>query len=137
MNTPLDARGLPPGYPFKPDYEVTPREARDALAVSTPRTILVDVRTTPEVEIASIPGAVHIPLDQIERRADEIDARPGDRVLTLCHHGVRSLKAALALRALGHPDAKSVAGGIELWSLAADASVPRYTRAGAICTRVP
>src|SRR5205823_6209638 len=29
----LDARGLPPGYPFKPDWEVTPREVKSMLDV--------------------------------------------------------------------------------------------------------
>lgn len=134
---PLDEQGLPLGYPFKTDYEITPRQARDMLAARSP-VVIVDVRTAPELDAASIKGPfVHIPLDEIERRAGEIDADSDTPVLTLCHHGVRSLKAALALRALGHPNTRSIAGGIDLWSLAADANVPRYERSGGVCRVLP
>jgi rhodanese-related sulfurtransferase len=42
-----------------------------------------------------------------------------------CHHGVRSLRAALALRQLGI-NAKSMAGGIDLWSIDIDPAIRRY-----------
>ncbi len=132
--SPLDARGLPIGYPFKPEYEITPREA--AAMVKAGRAIIVDVRTTPELETAAVAGAQHIELSEIERRADEVDAPEGAEVLVLCHHGVRSMKATLALRQLGHPSAKSIAGGIELWSLAVDAGVPRYERGGGVIRKL-
>ena len=79
----------------------------------------------PESLLLVAPG-LSIPLDEIEDRHDEIDEAP--LVGILCHHGVRSLKAALALQHLGHKNVVSIFGGIELWSLAVDASVPRYTR---------
>lgn len=134
---PLDPRGLPAGYAFKPEYEITPRDA-DALIKSGKPVVVIDVRTQPEIETSVIRSAfVHIPLDQIETRADEIDAPEGAEVLTLCHHGIRSVKAALALRALGFPNARSIAGGIDLWTDAVDPTVPRYERAGGVCRRVP
>ncbi len=123
----LDARGLPAGYPFKPALEITPRDAR-TIFEQPGRMVMVDVRTKPEWDLVHLEGAVHIPLDEIEKRHDEIEAAPGQELAIMCHHGVRSLKAALALRALGHPNAMSIAGGMELWSLAADAGVPRYER---------
>lgn len=126
----LDARGLPHGYPLKPEYEITPRDAASLLALR--RLVLVDVRTAPEVEVASIPGALHLPLDQFEARFDEvqsaIEENPGAPVAFLCHHGVRSMRAALAARAMGVEGALSIAGGIDVWSQAVDASVPRYER---------
>lgn len=133
MNTPLDERGLPRGWAFKPEFEVTPREASQA---APSRVVIVDVRTAPEWEIARVAGSVHIPLDELERRADEIESEGRD-VLVLCHHGVRSLKGALALRALGIAGAKSIAGGIEAWSLGVDSRVPRYERSGGVCRLVP
>jgi adenylyltransferase/sulfurtransferase len=73
---------------------------------------------------------VHVPLSELEKRHDEIEPAPGQQVAILCHHGVRSLKATHALRALRKDLAqcRSVAGGIELWSRAADPAVPRYER---------
>jgi rhodanese-related sulfurtransferase len=120
--------GLPPGASLRPD-EVSPAEAKRRLAGGT--LLLVDVRTGPEWDLVRIDGSVHLPLDQFEQRHDEIEPAPGQTVAFLCHHGRRSLTAALAARALGRPDlagALSVLGGIDLWSRTADASVPRYER---------
>lgn len=122
--TPFDARGLPPGYSFKPSYEITAAEARDAM---TRGLLLVDVRTSEEHGLAHVAGAVHIPLHELESRMDELGDHQGP-IAFLCHHGVRSLKATLMARAMGKPQAMSVAGGIEAWSLAADQRVPRYER---------
>lgn len=130
MNVALDARGLPVGYPYKPDLEVTPREAR-AMGASA---LIVDVREPGEHACSCVPGSILIPLGEVTARAEEVRSRAesGARVLTLCHHGVRSIKAALALRRAGI-EASSIAGGIELWSLAVDPSVKRYTREGTVC----
>lgn len=128
MSIPLDARGLPLGYPFKPEWEVTPRQTRAALDAASPP-ILLDVRRPDEVERARITGAVHIPMDQIERRADELEDEAGARtrpIIVHCHHGVRSMRVTATLRALGFSDVRSMAGGIDLWSATVDAGVPRY-----------
>lgn len=129
MSSPaLDDRGLPAGYPFRPDLELTPRQASDGLAAG--RLVLIDVRTPEEREAAQIPGSIHVPLHELQERADEIDAGAGGAVAVICHHGARSMKGALMLRALGFPAARSVAGGIDLWSIAVDPSIPRYTQVG-------
>jgi rhodanese-related sulfurtransferase len=117
---------LPAGYHFRPEYELTPRDAHAALAAGT--LLLVDVRTQPEWDRARVANSVHIPLDQLEKRWDEIEPASGQQVAILCHHGVRSMKATLMLRQFGLTNVKSVAGGIDHWSLTADPSVPRYTR---------
>ncbi len=134
MTGTLNAQGLPNGYVFKPDWEVTPRETK-AMMEQGANVLVVDVRLKPEWEFAHVKGSVLVPLDELEARASEIqamvDENPGCRVLTLCHHGIRSLKAAAMLRDHGIPDVKSVAGGMEAWSLGADTSVPRYERQGA------
>lgn len=128
---PLDDQGLPPGYPFRPGLELTPRQAAQRLQAGTLR--LIDCRTRPEWDTARVPGAEHVPLDQIADRAHELEGGP---VAVICHHGVRSLKAVLFLRDHGLDDALSVAGGIDLWSLAVDPSVPRYERDASGCRRL-
>jgi rhodanese-related sulfurtransferase len=132
----LDATGLPVGYPFKPDLEVTPRQAREMLEQGA--ALLVDVRTPAEVQAARIKGAVDIPLGELGSRLGEIEkllaGREDVALIVHCHVGGRSMKAALFLRERGLEHAKSMAGGIEAWSLGVDAAVPRYERsmAGAI-----
>lgn len=122
--SPFDSRGLPAGYPFKPEYEIFASDARAALAHGL---LLIDVRTSEELELARVPAATHIPLSELEKRIDEIADHNGP-IAFMCHHGVRSMKATLMARALGKPQAMSVAGGIDAWSLSADNSIPRYER---------
>jgi len=124
----LDPRGLPAGYPFRPEYEVLARDAAARLAAG--QLVLVDVRTIEEVGVARVAGAIHVPLNELESRFEEVEraaeTRPGAAVAFLCHHGVRSMKAALFARGRGIEGAMSVAGGIDLWSLGVDAGVARY-----------
>lgn len=127
---PLDARGLPLGYPFKPDWEITPRETQRQRATAPADSfILLDCRRPEEWQATRIPGSRHIPMGEIERRADELESDDGSRntpIVVHCHHGVRSLKVTAALRAMGFRNARSMAGGIDLWSIDIDPSVARY-----------
>lgn len=136
MTKAIDENGLPAGYPFKPSYEIAPRRAADML--SRGEALLVDVRLAEERDVARVRAVgdeIHAPLHQLNEHLDDIeDAASGRPILTLCHHGVRSIKAALALRGCGFQDAHSIAGGIENWSRAIDQMVPRYTRDGAQCS---
>jgi rhodanese-related sulfurtransferase len=129
----MDERGLPPGAVIRPEYEVTPRQLEQMLS-GQDRPLVLDVRLDSEFRTAQIKGSLHIPLHLLEGRVDEVvDAADGRMVVTLCHHGVRSLKASLFLRQAGVANAMSMAGGIEAWSLAIDSSVPRYERNGEAC----
>ena len=87
---------------------------------------LLDVRQPWEHETAALPGSTLIPLGELPRRAAEIQPPPGALLVVYCHHGVRSLSGAAILEANGIPEAYSLAGGIEAWSLLVDPSVPRY-----------
>lgn len=127
--SPLDPRGLPPSYPFKPDWEVTPRATAERLKAGDAAFVLLDCRRPDEHAIAHIEGSLLIPMDQIERRVDELETDDGSKnreIVVHCHHGMRSLRVAATLRALGFTNVKSMAGGIDLWSLDVDQRVPRY-----------
>jgi adenylyltransferase/sulfurtransferase len=87
---------------------------------------LVDVRQVWEHETAALPNSVLVPLDELVDRVDEVEPPPGALVVTYCHHGVRSLSAAVVLDRAGKPGALSLRGGIDAWSIAIDPSVPRY-----------
>lgn len=120
----LDARGLPVGYPYREDLEVTPRMVREMMADRA--VYLVDCRTRAEAATARIEGAVLIPLDELAGAAERIESESGDLpVVVHCHMGGRSMKAALYLRSRGI-EAKSMAGGIDVWSVDIDSRVPRY-----------
>lgn len=126
--------GLADSYPLRQDLEYTPREANALLHAG--RLVLVDCRTQEEFEFAHIQGAIHIPLAEIETRHDEIELPAGSELAVMCHLGVRSMRATMALRTLGFDSCRSIAGGIDAWSLGADASIPRYVRSGGLITRI-
>jgi rhodanese-related sulfurtransferase len=90
--------------------------------------VLVDVRNPPEADIAVIPGATLIPLDQIESgmAIDQIrDLAAGKKLYVHCKLGGRSAKALIALGRHGI-EGINVAGGIDAWSQEVDPAVPRY-----------
>jgi rhodanese-related sulfurtransferase len=125
----LDARGLPVGYNFRPDWEVTPRQVQARITSAPESALLLDCRRPDEWDRNRLPGAVHIPMQETDRRADELeDAERGRNhpIIVYCHHGVRSLRVAATLRAMGFSDVKSMAGGIDAWSMGVDPTVPRY-----------
>ncbi len=74
---------------------------------------LIDVRNRDEFNAGSIPGAVNIPLDDLRRRAAELDHhRP---VIVHCLVGQRGHTAACLLTQLGY-DAVNLDGGFRTWS---------------------
>ena len=86
--------------------------------------LLIDVREHNEIAIAALPGAVVCPLSQADHWIDNVPT--GRSLVLMCHHGVRSMHAAMALAARGHQDITNMTGGIDLWSQQVDPSVPRY-----------
>jgi adenylyltransferase/sulfurtransferase len=90
------------------------------------RVYLVDVRQPWEHEIAALPGSVLVPLDELVARGEEIAPPEGATVVAYCHHGVRSLSAAVLLERMGLADVVSLRGGIDAWSLRVDPRVARY-----------
>jgi rhodanese-related sulfurtransferase len=105
--------------------EITPPELAAKLKAGEKITLL-DVRQVWENELAALPNSVLIPLDELPRRIEEVQALSGSQVVVYCHHGVRSFHAAAYLMRCGLPDVASLASGIEGWSLKVDPSVQRY-----------
>jgi rhodanese-related sulfurtransferase len=87
---------------------------------------LLDVRRPDEHETARIQGSVLVPLDELPSRTDEIVSAEGAMIVAYCHHGVRSLSAAVLLERAGFQNVVSLRGGIDAWSREIDPAVPRY-----------
>jgi molybdopterin/thiamine biosynthesis adenylyltransferase/rhodanese-related sulfurtransferase len=88
--------------------------------------LLVDVRGSQERAIASIPGALAIHLDEF-RSGAATPKIPFDRpVVVHCRSGIRSEEASRILMEAGHPDVRSLAGGVLAWVREVDPSQPSY-----------
>jgi adenylyltransferase/sulfurtransferase len=103
--------------------EITPSELSTTIA-TTQAPLLVDVREPYEWHIGHIPGSVHVPLSSLRSRLTELEA--GREVVTVCHHGIRSLLALEILKAAGFEDVRSLRGGIEAWAQEVDPKMERY-----------
>jgi|SRR5579871_3561267 len=103
--------------------EIAPVELKQILD-RRDKILLVDVREPWEFDIAHIADSKLIPMGSVPANLQSIDS--GDPVVCYCHHGMRSLDVAVWLRAQGVENARSLAGGIDRWSLEIDQKVPRY-----------
>jgi sulfur-carrier protein adenylyltransferase/sulfurtransferase len=104
--------------------EVNPAELALELDGPTPP-LLVDVRTAQERTIATIEPSLHLDLGEFVERAPTEIPRDAE-VVIYCHSGMRSAQAAMWLKANGWSHPRSLAGGIDEWSLLVDPRIPRY-----------
>ena len=86
--------------------------------------VLLDVREHGELEICRLPGITHIPLGELSVRHIELD--PDAETVCICHHGVRSAHAAVALAQLGFEALWNLSGGIDRWAREVEPGMPRY-----------
>lgn len=126
----LLAPGEEPLYPAGMlPYEIEPEVLLD-LQQNTGKSgskpfLVLDVREPWEVQAAPFHGSLPMPMGDIPSRAHgELD--PEQHIITVCHHGVRSMNVAVWLRNQGFDQAQSLAGGIDAWALRIDPSLPRY-----------
>jgi len=73
---------------------------------------VVDVRWQNEWDAGHLEGAMHIPIDELDDRLDELDRT--QPVVTVCRSGSRSASAAEQLRAEGF-EADNLDGGLLGW----------------------
>jgi len=115
--------GCTPPEPMELEFEILPSELAARRSAGEPLTV-IDVREDWEFAIAHLEGATLVPLSTLVN-AERGIAREGE-LIVYCHHGVRSARAAEYLRSCGITGARSLAGGIDRWSLEIDPTVPRY-----------
>ncbi|MGK3991516.1 thioredoxin domain-containing protein [Sorangium sp. So ce136] len=99
--------------PFLPRAEGAIRAAELAQLIREGQVVAVDTREGPGYGRAHIPGAVHLPLDEIEGRLAELHMLPGAPVL-YCRAGDRSKEMAAKLAEEGVPVA-FLEGGFLSW----------------------
>ncbi|MEB3884594.1 molybdopterin-synthase adenylyltransferase MoeB [Lyngbya sp. CCY1209] len=108
--------------------EMTVKDLKALLDSGADDFVLIDVRNPNEYEIAQIPGAVLIPLPDIERGEGVEKVKGllnGHRLIAHCKMGGRSARALGILKEAGI-EGVNVQGGITAWSKEVDPSVPQY-----------
>jgi rhodanese-related sulfurtransferase len=103
--------------------EITPQELKARLDRRDP-VVLLDVRQDWETKLCRLENAVHIPIEEIARRTEELN--PEDEVVVYCHVGQRSAAVAQYLAQLGFKNAKNLLGGLDYWAQSVDPAMTRY-----------
>lgn len=125
----VDLVSTPEGPAFKVDNpneparvkRMSPKDLKERMALAG--VMLVDVRPEGERALASISGSRGLD----EALLAELLDGPKDReIVVMCHHGMRSQRAAEELVQGGLRNVHNLVGGIDAWSADVDPSVPRY-----------
>ncbi|RAS91033.1 hypothetical protein A3863_07335 (plasmid) [Priestia endophytica] len=75
---------------------------------------ILDVREREEYKEAHIPGVVHIPLGEVEKRSNELNKE--DKIYVICHSGRRSEAAAQTMKKQGFKNLINVVPGMRDWT---------------------
>ena len=103
--------------------EISPQELKARLDRGE-RPVLLDVRQDWETRLCRLDNAVHIPIEEIEFRTEELN--PQDEIVVYCHQGVRSAAVAAFLREQGFARAVNLSGGLDHWARTVDSAMRRY-----------
>lgn len=92
---------------------ISPKEA--SAMYDGQKAVIVDVREDSEWNEQHIPGAIHIPLAQLNGRLSELNQYKDSPVITQCRSGGRSAQAFAVLKSAGFSKVYNMGGGILAW----------------------
>ena len=120
------AAELTPPLPGAPIYDISVEKAHELIEGNPEEIILLDVRTEGEYNAEYIPGAINIPLPDLENRIDELDSSKA--IIVYCQSGGRSRTASETLAQRGFI-VYNMEGGINAWKekFATSTSTPKPT----------
>ena len=122
------AAELTPPLPGAPNYiDICVEKAHELIEGNPEEIILLDVRTEGEYNAEYIPGAINIPLSDLESRIDELDSSKA--IIVYCKSGGRSRTASETLAQRGFV-VYNMEGGINAWKekFATSTSTPKPTQ---------
>lgn len=76
--------------------------------------VILDIRSEMEYDRGHIEGAINIPAEELEERAEEMIQSKSTPIIVYCKNGTRTGKAIRTLEKLGYTRVKSL-GGISDW----------------------
>tara|TARA_B100001013_G_scaffold236850_1_gene145794 strand:- start:75 stop:428 length:354 start_codon:yes stop_codon:yes gene_type:complete len=85
----------------EPYYRIDSKEAKDIVESEGDEVVVVDVRRLDEWVGGHVKNAIHIPIDDLLDRVDELPQ--GKKLLFICAAGVRSGLACEMAAAVGYP----------------------------------
>ncbi|CUS98811.1 Rhodanese-related sulfurtransferase [Candidatus Kryptobacter tengchongensis] len=94
--------------------DITPIEAREKIQKAK-NVLLLDVRTKEEFSEEHIKNALNIPVQELEKRLDELKKYKNFEIIVYCRSGARSRRASEILVKNGFKFVYNLSGGIIEW----------------------
>lgn len=91
---------------------------------SRTKPVLLDVREPWEFQTCHIDGALHMPMNTVPARMQELEEETP--IVCICHHGARSMSVAAFLERQGFTQVTNLTGGVHAWALQVDNKMPTY-----------
>jgi len=96
-------------------YTIKAADLQVALGEAS-KPFLLDVRTAEELKTDGyIEGSVHIPVNELFTRLNELPQDKATPIVVLCKSGHRGALALIALRMIGYSNVSNLAGGLNAW----------------------
>lgn len=89
-------------------------------------TVKIDVREDVELEFGVIEGAIHIPMQSVPGKLNELEKHKNDTVVLICRSGRRSERIGQFLEQMGFTDVINLEGGMNAWAVDVDTSMTVY-----------
>jgi rhodanese-related sulfurtransferase len=89
-----------------------------------PAPLLLDVREAWEFEFCALADAQLLPLSLVPSGSSTLDR--SRELVCVCHHGIRSMHAAVFLAQQGFEKVYNLTGGVDAWAQRVDSTMPRY-----------
>jgi len=105
--------------------QMSPTELRDFLATGT-NTVRIDVREDVELEFGMIDESIHIPMQSVPGRLNELEQHKNDTIVLICRSGRRSDQIGQFLEQMGFTDVINLDGGMNAWATDVDTSMTVY-----------
>jgi len=120
--------------PLPSEVCVTPCVLEKHLRENPDRMVVLDVRVPLQHDMCHLPLArvavVNVPLEEIERRKEDIKALQGEggrkELYVICRRGIRSSRAVDFLKKEGFEKVYNVDGGLTRWAKDVDTAFPTY-----------
>jgi rhodanese-related sulfurtransferase len=106
--------------------QMTVDEVAELLASAEVTPVKIDVREVHELQNGMIEGAIHIPMNAIPEKLDELEQYKSDTIVLICRSGQRSDQVGQFLEQHGFIDVINMVGGMNGWASTVDSSMNVY-----------
>lgn len=104
--------------------QINPNDLHEMLNASDTPPLLLDVREPAEFAHCHIANSQLMPMQTVPQNLEQL---PRDKtIVTICHHGMRSMQVAQFLAQQGFNNIVNLAGGVDAWALQVEPDMPRY-----------